>query len=120
MKLFRPVGQKEYDLIEKSGYKEFPPRLDWQPIFYPVLNREYAEQIARDWNTNDEASEYVGYVLEFEVDDGFLSHYSVQTVGASHHQEYWIPSEELPEFNKSILGQIKVVVKFTRDLEVRS
>jgi hypothetical protein len=55
------VGQVELDLIEST------PRLDWQPIFYPVLNREYAVQIARDWNTKDAASGYVvGYVLRFE------------------------------------------------------
>lgn len=67
IRLFRPVGQKELDLISDSGFTRFPPRLPEQPIFYPVLNREYAEQIARDWNTRDERSGFVGYVLEFEV-----------------------------------------------------
>lgn len=46
--LFRPVGQKELDLIAASGNRAFPPRLPHQPIFYPVLNEEYATQIARD------------------------------------------------------------------------
>jgi hypothetical protein len=40
--LFRPVGQKELDLIAATGWMAFPPRLDWQPIFYLVLNEEYA------------------------------------------------------------------------------
>ena len=31
--LFRPVGQKERDLICESEWKRFPPRLAWQPIF---------------------------------------------------------------------------------------
>ncbi|HYL99863.1 MAG TPA: ADP-ribosylation/crystallin J1, partial [Blastocatellia bacterium] len=44
MILFRPVGAKELQLIADSGFREFPPRLDHQPIFYPVLNFEYAEQ----------------------------------------------------------------------------
>jgi hypothetical protein len=48
--LFRPVGEKELRLIAESGYKAFPSRLPGQPIFYPVLNEEYARQIARDWN----------------------------------------------------------------------
>ena len=30
--LYRPVGQKELDLIEASGWTGFPPRLEWQPI----------------------------------------------------------------------------------------
>ena len=46
--LFRPVGQKELDLIREKSCREFPPRLSYQPIFYPVLNEEYAKQIARD------------------------------------------------------------------------
>jgi hypothetical protein len=53
IRLFRPVGQKELDLISESGFTRFPPRLPEQPIFYPVLNIEYAEQIARDWNTRN-------------------------------------------------------------------
>ena len=65
--LFRPVGVKELELIAESGYLGFPPRLYFQPIFYPVLNEEYATQIARDWNTKDEASGYAGYVTRFEV-----------------------------------------------------
>ena len=112
MKLYRPVGQKEFDLIVASGFKEFPPRFDWQPIFYPVLNKNYAEQIASEWNTKDEFSGYVGYVLEFDVDDDYLSQFDVKTVGAGHHQEYWISSEKLSEFNEHILGSINVVSKF--------
>jgi hypothetical protein len=46
--LYRPVGQKELDLIAQSGYRAFPPRLSGQPIFYPVLNEEYAREIACD------------------------------------------------------------------------
>ena len=59
--LFRPVGQAEFDLIRQSGFTKFPPRLPEQPFFYPVLNEAYATQIARDWNTKDEASGYGGY-----------------------------------------------------------
>lgn len=44
--LYRPVGQKELDLIQESDYTSFPARLPYQPIFYPVLNEEYAIQIA--------------------------------------------------------------------------
>jgi hypothetical protein len=46
--LYRPIGQKELDLIRESDWTRFPPRLDWQPIFYPVLTEDYAVRIARD------------------------------------------------------------------------
>ncbi len=65
--LFRPVGQKEMELIQQCGYTAFPPRLPFQPIFYPVLQEDYAAQIARDWNTKDAASGFVGYVTRFRV-----------------------------------------------------
>ncbi len=110
--LYRPVGQKEMDLIASSGYRAFPPRLRGQPIFYPVLNREYAERIARDWNTKDAQSGFVGYVLEFQVDEDYLSRFEVQKVGGSTHLEYWIPAGELDDFNRHIQGQIRVIQKF--------
>ncbi|MDO4720019.1 MAG: hypothetical protein Q4A78_05100 [Peptostreptococcaceae bacterium] len=112
MILFRPVGEKEKILIEKSGWKAFPPRLAQQPIFYPVLNERYALEIAERWNTKDENSGFKGYVLRFEIDDAFISGYEAQRVGASHHQEYWIPADELEEFNRSIIGKIEVVREF--------
>jgi hypothetical protein len=110
--LYRPVGQKELDLIHESGDRAFPPRLPHQPIFYPVLNEEYATQIARDWNTKDEASGYAGFVTRFHVRADFLQRHPVQTVGGSQHQEYWIPAEELPEFNRNIVGPIEVIAEF--------
>ena len=54
--LFRPVGENELRLIAESGFRSFPPRLPGQPIFYPVLNEEYATQIARDWNAKNSQS----------------------------------------------------------------
>ena len=48
--LYRPVGPKELELIKSSGWREFPPRLPEQPIFYPVMNERYAAQIAKEWN----------------------------------------------------------------------
>lgn len=107
--LYRPVGQAELDLIRDSGWKRFPPRLPFQPIFYPVLNEAYATQIARDWNTKDAASGYVGY---FSVRREFLARYEVQKVGGELHLEYWIPAEDLESFNAAISGTIAIVSTF--------
>lgn len=104
--LFRPTGQTELDLIQASGWKEFPPRLPEQPFFYPVVNETYATQIARDWNTRDGGT---GYVLRFCVEAEYLSKYGVRTAGAAVHREYWIPAEELEEFNKHLVGKIEIV-----------
>lgn len=114
--LYRPVGVKELELIAESGYLAFPPRLSFQPIFYPVMNEEYATQIARDWNTKDAASGYAGYVTKFEVRSDYLSQFEVQVVGAADvHQEYWIPAEDLDTFNKNIVGRIEVIATFVGD-----
>ena len=78
--LFRPVGQRELELIRESGFRAFPPRLPHQPIFYPVLNEEYATSIARDWNTKDAASGFVGYVTRFAVDTEYVQQFPIHTV----------------------------------------
>lgn len=109
MVLYRPVGQAEYDLIAQSDFTRFPPRLPEQPIFYPVLNQQYALEIAQKWNTRYADSGYRGYVTRFQVEDTFVTRYPVQTVGAGYHQELWIPAEELEEFNRHILGKIEII-----------
>ena len=112
MILYRPVGTKELVLIAASDFTAFPPRLPVQPIFYPVLNFAYAEQIARDWNTKDAASGFAGFVTKFELEPVYASRYEVQIVGAKQHQELWIPAEELATFNHHLIGRIQVVAAY--------
>jgi hypothetical protein len=107
--LYRPVGPEELALIAASGYREFPPRLPDQPIFYPVLNEEYARQIARDWNVKASGA---GFVTPFRVASDFLSRYPEQVVGADVHKELWIPAEDLQELNQNISGLIEVIAEF--------
>src|SRR5436309_11148031 len=109
--LYRPLDGNELRLIASSGYREFPPRLPGQPIFYPVLNEEYAIQIARDWNAKNSGSK-AGYVTRFAVRTEYLSQFKVQKVGGSLHLEYWIPAEKLDEFNRNIVGLIEVIAEF--------
>lgn len=114
MILYRPVGTKELELIEKTGYREFPPRLPEQPIFYPVLNEQYAKEIASGWNVkyNDD---HKGYVTKFELDDDYCKQFEVHQVGGEHHKELWVPAEQLKEFNEHIIGKINVVSEFAGD-----
>jgi hypothetical protein len=107
--LYRPVGPKELALIEASGWRAFPPRLPDQPIFYPVMNEEYAIQLARDWNVKSLGA---GYVTRFAVEADFLSRYEEQVVGGDTHRELWVPAEELEEFNRHIVGMIEVTRRF--------
>lgn len=109
--LYRPVGEGELRLIAESGYRAFPPRLPGQPIFYPVLNLEYATQIARDWNTKNSQSK-TGFVTRFAVKTEYLAQFTVQKVGGTIHHEYWIPAERLAEFNQNIVGLIEVISGF--------
>lgn len=107
--LWRPVGPKELELIERSEMRAFPPRLPDQPIFYPVLSEEYAIKIARDWNVRASGS---GFVTRFEVKSSYLAGYDVQEAGGRAHLEYWIPAEEMDAFNAAIVGRIEVTREF--------
>jgi hypothetical protein len=114
--LYRPVGRAEIDLIEKSRFREFPPRLPEQPIFYPVTNEEYATEIARDWNTKHGTRE--GFVTKFQVDAEYAGRYERHVVGARRHEELWVPAEDLAEFNRHIVGSIQVTAAFFADRHV--
>jgi uncharacterized protein len=107
--LYRPVGPAELELIAGSGWREFPPRLPEQPIFYLVLSEEYAAQIAERWNVRESGS---GYVTEFDVDADYVAKFEVQKVGGREHLELWVPAEELEAFNRHIVGTIRVVREF--------
>lgn len=110
MVLWRPVGLGEMKLIFESKMKAFPPRLPEQPIFYPVLNEEYATQIARDWNTNE--TPFAGYVTRFKILDSYVRQFPRHLVGGREHEELWVPAEDLPHFNANIEGEIAVVSAF--------
>jgi hypothetical protein len=107
--LWRPTGPQELALVEASGWRRWPPRLPDQPIFYPVCNQDYATRVARDWNVQASGA---GYVTRFDVEDDFLDLYDVQQVGGQTILEYWIPAEDLEEFNNHIVGLIEVVAEF--------
>lgn len=108
--LYRPVGEAELALIRGTGGRAFPPRLPEQPIFYPVLTEAYAIEIARNWNARGGCT---GYVTRFQIRADYLARWEVRTVGAAHHQELWIPAEQLNEFNDNIVGTIDVIAEFS-------
>ncbi|WP_045746707.1 hypothetical protein [Actinoplanes rectilineatus] len=109
MTLWRPTGPEELDLVRESGFRRWPARLPDQPIFYPVLNEEYAIMIARDWNV---PASGVGYVTRFEVDAAFAARYPVRQAGGDTILELWVPAEELETFNDHIVGTITVTREF--------
>jgi hypothetical protein len=107
--MFRPTGLKELELVAASGWRRWPPRLPGQPIFYPVTNREYAEQIAREWNVPESGA---GFVTQFNVRRQFVEQFEIHQVGGSGHTEWWIPAESLEELNDNIVGRIELVASF--------
>lgn len=109
IKLYRPVGEKEMLLIAESGFKKFPPRLAWQPIFYPVLNEAYASEIASKWNTTDPFGNYLGFVTVFEISESEFKKYKVENVGGTIHNELWVPADQLESFNDAIQGEVETL-----------
>ena len=112
--LYRPVGLEELELIRSFGMRRFPPRLPEQPIFYPVLNRQYAREIAERWNTKDLTGRptRAGFVTEFDLPAEYLKRFEEHVVGSSLHRELWVPAEELDAFNSQIVGRIRVTDAF--------
>jgi hypothetical protein len=103
--LWRPTGPEEMALLRASNFKRWPPRLPGQAIFYPVLNEDYANKIALEWNV---PASGIAYVTRFTVRKVFLDRYEVRQVGGATILEYWIPAEDLEAFNDNIVGEIEL------------
>jgi hypothetical protein len=95
--LFRPVGDKELELVADSGWRSFPPRLP--------------EQIAKNWNSQPRWGG-VGHVLSFDVPASATARWPVQIAGGQAHEELWVPSEELDAFNEMIVGPIRHIATY--------
>ncbi len=68
-------------------------------------------QIVRDWNAKCNEDK-IGYVTKFKIRKDFLDKYEVRIVGGKNHEEYWIPAEDLEEFNKNLIGKIEMIAEF--------
>lgn len=112
MILYRPTGLAELKLVAATNWTAWPARLPDQPIFYPVVTREYASKIARDWNAGDSFSRYIGFVTRFEITEEAATRYPVQFAGGKSHGELWVPAEDLADFNRQIVGKISVVESY--------
>ncbi len=56
--------------------------------FNPVINFQYTELIARDWNAT--TAPYAGFVIRFTVDQRYAESFEIHTVGGKIHQELWV------------------------------
>ncbi|MCG8670668.1 MAG: hypothetical protein MI867_14730 [Pseudomonadales bacterium] len=107
--LYRSVGPGQLKCIAESGWKKFPPRLHWQPYFYPMLHESFAHKIASQWNVRQSG---VGYVLRFKVRRSYIESLPVYMVGGPEHREYRIAAKRLHELNDSIMGSIEMVATY--------
>ena len=41
-----------------------------------------------------------------------MDRYAIHCVGKGYHTEWWVPAEDLDEFNQHIVGLIEVVGEF--------
>jgi hypothetical protein len=53
-----------------------------------------------------------GYVTRFEVQKTFLAAYAPQDAGGEALRKYWIPADDLDNFNAAIVGEIVVTKTF--------
>ena len=51
-------------------------------------------------------------MTRFDVEKSYLDQFDVHQVGGQTILEYWIPAEELDEFNDHIVGKIVEVCRF--------
>ena len=112
--LYKSLSPAQLAAVVSSGWTHFSLDGAEQLIFSPKLHREYAEMLARQI----EAVCYsAGYVVSFQVPMTFLERYQRQTIGYQQHEEYRIPVSELNKLNRAIIGEIRLVSGFTKELD---
>jgi hypothetical protein len=77
-----------------------------------VLTEDYARRIASLWNVKEAVAGYAGFVTRFQVKNSYLDRHEVHEAGGRALREYWIPAEELAEFNANIVGEIEVIAEY--------
>lgn len=92
-------------MIQQTGFKHFPARLPGRHVIHPVLNKQYASELAAKQDPNS----YRNYVLEFEVDDNYISWFEIKNKDTEYRKELSVPAEQMDEFNSHIDGLISVV-----------
>lgn len=107
--LYKPVDMVEFDLIKKSGFRRFPPRLPHHPGFTAVVHSEFAKEIAGDLINSKLTKNPASVVLVFEVYKMFLDKYEKKTFGSKQTEEVLVPSNDLEQLNDNISGKIKVI-----------
>lgn len=110
--LYRSVGPGQLKCIVESGWKKFPPRLHWQPYFYPMLHEAFAHKIASQWNVKQSG---VGYVLRFKVRKQYLDSLPIYIIGGPEHKEYRIASHELSDLNDNLVGSIELMATYKEE-----
>lgn len=112
--LYRPVDSEELKLIADEDWESFPVRLPGQQVFHPIMNKDYAVQIARELSLKHR-EDGKAYVTKFKVRRDYLDRTEKQSVGGKFYEEYWVPVEDLAEFNANIVGKIEVTHSFAKD-----
>ena len=51
-------------------------------------------------------------LIEESDHSAFLQGYDIRQAGGRKHLEYWIPAEDLPDFNRAIVGRIEAVTRY--------
>ena len=104
--LYCAVSPQELEAIKCLRWKSFPARDKEEAGFYPVLNRPFALQKARDWTLPAWGE---GYITCFRIAALYVRNFEVQTLSGEVHEELWVPAEELDTFNKNIVGKIQLL-----------
>jgi hypothetical protein len=105
--LYRPIGPKERNLLEASGWTRYPEGLFEQLVFYPGSHLESAVQSARTWYVLAYGS---GFITKVELPESFID-----SIFASNEKqdELWVQANSLEEFNQQIVGEIEVLRSFS-------
>jgi hypothetical protein len=97
------VSSKELEHICNYQYKQFPVRFFNKKLFYPILNKEYAQRVASEKN-NFASGTTTMHVVRFLLRTKHIKKYT-----QSNPMILSVKESDLMHFNQQIIGFIELI-----------
>lgn len=93
--LYKLVEGWELDMIERSGWSRFPPRILEQPVFYTDMSED--ELSAGNYGSQ--------HIIKLHVRKDYIVRYKISH---KEHDELCVPAESIEDLNNNIIGLIEL------------
>ncbi len=107
--VYQAIGPHQLAALIHTDWRRIEPGWGGQRFTYLKQQQRYAEMIARQWEVPLHGA---GYVVRIVLPEDALRQYDLETVAYEEHLEYRVPSVELADLSRELVGAVQPVAAF--------